>query len=38
MSNYFVLAIQEKNHSIDLICLAKQHVKEKRYPQLRQHL
>lgn len=37
MSNLFSLAIQEKNQSIDLMCLVKQHPKEKQYPRFRQH-
>lgn len=37
MTNFFSLAIQEKNQPIDLMCLVKQHQKEKQYPQFRRH-
>lgn len=37
MTNFFSLAIQEKNQPIDLMCLVKQHPKEKQYPQFRRH-
>jgi len=37
MSNFFSFAIQDKNQSVDLMCLAKQHAKEKLYPWFRQH-
>lgn len=36
MSNFFSLAIQKKSLSIDLVCLVKQHPKEKQYLWFRQ--